>query len=222
MMETVLTPVLISLKIAFMATCFSLVIGTSLAYLLHKKNDTLGTIIETIILLPMVMPPTITGYLLLLVLSNNGFVYSLLGGSNLIFTWWAGVIASTIVSIPLMYQNSKSGFQTLNPVYKDIGKTLGLGRFKIIFAIELPLILPSLLSGLVLSFARALGEFGATLMVAGSIPGKTRTIASAIYFAVESGDRKTANSLMLIMIIISFLLMFSLNIWLKKKRNYNR
>lgn len=221
MMATVLTPVLISLKIAFMATCFSLVIGTSLAYLLHKKNSKLGTIIETIILLPMVMPPTITGYMLLLLLSNKGLFFNLLGGNNLIFTWWAGVIASTIVSIPLMYQNSKSGFQSLNPVYKDIGKTLGLGRFKIIFKIELPLILPSLLSGLVLSFARALGEFGATLMVAGSIPGKTRTIASAIYFAVESGDRQTANTLMLIMVIISFILMFSLNLWLKRKRNFN-
>lgn len=221
MMETVLTPVLISLRIAFVATCFSLAIGTSFAYLLHKKNDKFGTIIETIILLPMVMPPTITGYLLLILLSNEGLFFILLGGNNLIFTWWAGVIASTIVSIPLMYQNSKSGFQSLNPIYKDIGKTLGLGRFKIIFKIELPLILPSLLSGLVLSFARALGEFGATLMVAGSIPGKTRTIASAIFFAVESGDRETANTLMLIMVVISFLLMFSLNLWLKRKRNYN-
>jgi molybdate transport system permease protein len=221
MMETVLTPVLISLKIAFVATCFSLFIGTSLAYLLHKKNDKLGTIIETVILLPMVMPPTITGYLLLLILSDKGLFFAISGGNSLIFTWWAGVIASTIVSIPLMYQNSKSGFQSLNPVYKDIGKTLGLGRFKIIFKIELPLILPSILSGLVLSFARALGEFGATLMVAGSIPGKTRTIASAIYFAVESGDRDTANKLMFIMVVISFLLMFSLNIWLKRKRKYN-
>lgn len=221
MMETVLTPVWISLKIAFVATSFSLFIGTSLAYLLHRKNSKFGTMIETIILLPMVMPPTITGYLLLLLLSNEGLFFNISGGSNLIFTWWAGVIASTIVSIPLMYQNSKSGFQSLNPVYKDIGKTLGLGRLKIIFKIELPLILPSLLSGLVLSFSRALGEFGATLMVAGSIPGKTRTIASAIYFAVESGDRQTANTLMLIMVVISFLLMFSLNLWLKRKRNYN-
>lgn len=221
MMDTVLTPVLISLKIAFLATCLSLFIGTTLAYLLHKRNDTLGTTLETIILLPMVMPPTITGYILLLLLSNNGLIYNLIGGNNLIFTWWAGVIASTIVSIPLMYQNSKSGFQSLNPAYKDIGKTLGLGWFKIVFSIELPLILPSILSGIVLSFARALGEFGATLMVAGSIPGKTRTIASAIYFAVESGDKGTANSLLLIMIVISFILMFTLNLWLKKKRKYN-
>lgn len=219
MMDTVLTPVIISLKIALVATCLSLLIGTTLAYALHTRTDTLATVAETVILLPMVMPPTITGYILLLALSSNSIIYVILGGSNLIFTWWAGVIASTIVSIPLMYQNAKSGFQSLDPVFKDLGRTLGLGSLKILFTIELPLILPSIMSGLILSFARALGEFGATLMVAGSIPGKTRTIASAIYFAVESGDRKTANFLLVIMIIISFILMFTLNTWLKLKRD---
>ena len=217
-METVLSPVIISLKIAIVATIFSFIIGTTFAYIFSRRTNIFITILETIILLPMVMPPTITGYVLLMLLGKNSFLAPLFGDNTLIFTWWAGVIASTLVSIPLMYQNAKGGFLNVSSRYEDIGKTLGLSRSKIIFKINIPLILPALLGGMILSFARALGEFGATLMVAGSIPGKTRTIASAIFFAVDGGDTRTANILLGIMVIISFVLILSLNHVLKKKR----
>ena len=217
-MESVLSPVMISIKIALLATAFSFIIGTVLAYLLSRKTNIFTTIIETIILLPMIMPPTITGYILLLALSRDSIITQITGGNSLIFTWWAGVIASTLVAIPLMYQNAKGGFLSVSGRYEDIGKTLGLTRGRIIFNIDLPLILPALISGMILAFARALGEFGATLMVAGSIPGKTRTIASAIFFAIESGDLKTANILLVIMVIISFSLIFILNYILKRKK----
>lgn len=219
-MDSVLSPVTISLKIAILATILSFIIGTTFAYLLSRKTNLFTTIIETIILLPMIMPPTITGYILLLLLGNNSILTPLFGGNSLIFTWWAGVIASTLVSIPLMYQNAKGGFLNISNKYDDIAKTLGLSRSKIIFKIDLPLILPALMGGMILSFARALGEFGATLMIAGSIPGKTRTIASAIFFAVEAGDIRTANILLGIMVVISFALIFVLNYVLKRKK-YN-
>lgn len=219
-MSTVLSPVIISLKIAVVATVLSFILGTIFAYILSRRTNIFTTILETIILLPMIMPPTTTGYILLLFLGRNSFSASLFGGNTLIFTWWAGVIASTLVSIPLMYQNAKGGFLNISNRYDDIGKTLGLTKGKIIFKINLPLILPTLIGGMILSFTRALGEFGATLMVAGSIPGKTRTIASAIFFAVEAGDHRTANILLAIIVVISFSLILILNTVIKKKR-YN-
>lgn len=219
-MSIVLNPLIISLKIAVVATVSSFILGTVFAYILSRKINILTTIVETMILLPMIMPPTITGYILLLLLGKNSFLAPLFGGNTLIFTWWAGVIASTLVSIPLMYQNAKSGFLNISNKYDDIGKTLGLTKGRIIFKINLPLIFPALMGGIILSFARALGEFGATLMVVGSIPGKTRTIASEIFFAVDAGDHRTASILVAIMVVISFALILVLGAIIKKKK-YN-
>ena len=216
----VFEPIFLSLKIGLISTVFSAFFGIFFAYFLYDKNGIIKNLIETIIILPMILPPTIVGYFLLLLFGSNGILGEFLRHvfhTSIIFTWYAGILSSTIVSIPLMYQNAKSGFIGINNVYKDVASTLGLGKIKIFFKIEIPLAFPSLVSGIVLSFARSIGEFGSTLMLCGNIPGKTQTISTAIFFAVENGKYSIANFLLFIMIIFSFFIILYLNIFLKKK-----
>lgn len=217
-----LSPILLSLKIATIATVFSFVLGVFFAYILNRKNVPGKSIWETLLIMPMVLPPSVMGYLLLIAFGKRG----LIGGFfletfqiQIVFTWVAAVIASCIVSLPLMYQNVKSAFISLDPIYEKAARTLGSSEWKIFRTVIFPLAWPGIISGIALSFARAVGEFGATLMVAGNIPGKTQTIPTAIYFAVESGKTDLANRLVLIMTVFSFALILALNAWLKK-RNY--
>ena len=140
-------------------------------------------------------------------------------GEQIVFTWIGAVISACVVSLPLMYQNAKSAFISIDPIYEKAAETLGSSEWKIFRTVTLPLAWPGIISGVILSFARAIGEFGATLMIAGNIPGKTQTMPTAIYFAVESGNTDMANSLVLIMVIFSFSVIFVLNMWLKRK-NY--
>jgi molybdate ABC transporter, permease protein len=170
----------------------------------------------------MVLPPSVMGYLLLIAFGKRGFIGAFLLETfhiQIVFTWVGAVLASCIVSLPLMYQNVKSAFVSLDPVYERAAQTLGSSEWRIFRTVIFPLAWPGIISGIALSFARAIGEFGATLMIAGNIPGKTQTIPTAIYFAVESGNTKTANTLVLIMTLFSFALILGLNAWLKK-RNY--
>ena len=217
-----LSPILLSLKIATIATVFSFVIGVFFAYILNKKRIPGKSIWETLLILPMVLPPSVMGYLLLIAFGKRGIIGGFLletFHTQIVFTWVAAVIASCIVSLPLMYQNAKSAFISLDPIYEKAGQTLGSSEWKVFRTIIFPLAWPGIISGIALSFARAIGEFGATLMVAGNIPGKTQTIPTAIYFAVESGKTEMANRLVLIMTLFSFALILGLNTWLKK-RNY--
>ena len=146
-------------------------------------------------------------------------IYSLFGKS-IVFTWKAACIAAFVVSLPLMYQSCKAAFSSIGDEYEKAARTLGADEKLIFWKIGIPLALPGIISGLVLSFTRAVGEFGATLMVAGNIPGKTQTIPIAIYFAVDSGDMKTANTLVGIVVLFSFIVVYGLNIWNKKKKQY--
>ncbi len=217
-----LSPILLSLKIATIATVFSFVLGVLFAYLLNKKRIPGKSIWETMLILPMVLPPSVMGYLLLITFGKRGLIGGFLlehFGIQIVFTWVAAVMASCIVSLPLMYQNAKSAFISLDPIYEKAAQTLGSSEWKIFRTVIFPLAWPGIISGIALSFARAIGEFGATLMVAGNIPGKTQTIPTAIYFAVESGKTELANRLVLIMTVFSFVLILALNAWLKK-RNY--
>lgn len=217
-----LSPILLSLKIATIATIFSFVLGVFFAYVLNKKRIPGKNIWETVLILPMVLPPSVVGYLLLIAFGKRGLIGGFLLETfdiQIVFTWVGAVIASCIVSIPLMYQNAKSAFISLDPIYEKAAQTLGSSEWKIFRTVIFPLAWPGIISGIVLSFARAIGEFGATLMIAGNIPGKTQTIPTAIYFAVESGNTEMANRLVLIMTIFSFALILGLNAWLKK-RNY--
>lgn len=218
-----ISPILLSLKIASIATVFSVVAGTAFAYLLNKKQVRGKNIWETLLILPMVLPPSVMGYLLLIAFGKRGPIGGFLLAHfdvQIVFTWVGAAIAASIVSLPLMYQNAKAAFVSIDPIYERAAQTLGSSPLRIFFTVTIPLAWPGLISGTVLAFARALGEFGATLMIAGNIAGKTQTIPTAIYFAVESGNTKLANLLVLIMTIFSFVLILSLNTWLKRK-NYN-
>lgn len=218
----VLSPILISLKVALVATIFTLIVGVFLAQVFTKYDFKGKNILEVLVILPMVLPPSITGYGLLILIGKRGFIGKFMYnyfGVTLVFTWGSACLAAAIVSLPLMYQSCKAAFLNVNHVFENAARTLGAGENRIFWKITLPLAWPGVVSGIVLSFARALGEFGATLMVAGNIPGKTETIPVAMYYAVEGGDTATANLLMGIVVAFSFILIFSLNSWLKNK-NY--
>ena len=215
-----LQPIYLSLRIALISTTLSLIIGSGMAYLLTHRQMKGRAILETLITLPLVLPPTVIGYGLLILFGRNAplgrFLYQYFG-LQVVFSTTGAVIAATVVALPLMYQSIKAAFSNIDPIYERAAATLGAGRIKIFFTIILPLAWTGILSGTVLAFARALGEFGATLMIAGNIPGRTQTIPLAIYFAVETGNTSLANKLVALMTIFSFLVIFLLNIWLKKK-----
>lgn len=217
-----LEPIFLSLRIASIATVFSFFLGVFLAYILNKRKIPGKNFWETLITLPMILPPSVTGYFLLILLGKRGAIGSALidlFGFKIIFTWYAAVIAASIVSLPLMYQNVKAAFLNVDPSYERAARTLSSSEFRIFWTITFPLAWPGIISGIVLSFCRAIGEFGATLMVAGNIPGKTQTVPTAIYYAVENGNSQLANTLVLIMTVFSFVLILTLNKWLEK-RNY--
>jgi molybdate transport system permease protein len=201
-------PILLSLRVATVATAFTFLIGLGLARLFSRHRVPLGRAWESLILLPMVFPPTITGYLLLVLFGKHGPLGGLLAASGItvIFTWVAAVIASITVSVPIMYQNCKAALSSVDPQYEKAARTLGAPERRIFLRITLPLAAPGIVSGIALSFARALGEFGATLMVAGNIPGRTQTIPLALYNAVEGGRTQTANILLAVTVGLSFAL----------------
>lgn len=220
----ILDPIFISLKIASIATVSTFLVGTLLAYVFKRFEFKGKDFLEVLVTLPMVLPPSVTGYGLLILIGKRGLLGGFLlekFGVSLVFTWVAGCIAASVVSLPLMYQSAKSALMGVDQSYENAARTLGAGEWKVFRKVTLPLAWPGIISGIVLSFARALGEFGATLMVAGNIPGKTETIPLSIYYAVESGNTSKANTLMAIVVAFSFVLIFSLNRWLKKKK-YSR
>ena len=212
-------PVWLSLRVAIISTIIVAITSLPLARLMGKKHFWGRDLVEAAITLPLVLPPSVVGYVLLMLIGVRGPLGSLLNkyGYSLIFTWVAVVIAATVVAFPLMYQSARGAFASVNPNLEKAARTLGAGELRIFFTVTLPLAWPGIMSGLVLAFARAMGEFGATLMVAGNIPGQTQTIPLAIYFAVESGDKATANTLVGIITVFCFLLIFWVNRWNKQR-----
>lgn len=212
----------ISLKMSITSIAARSIVGVLLANLMCRSKLRIKGLIEGLILLPMFLPPSIIGYGLLLIIGRNGpigsFLYSVLN-IRLIFTLWAGAIATFIIALPLIYQNSKSAFISINKECEEAGKIDGATTIQIFFRIKLHMALRSILSGIVLGFARAFGEFGATLMVAGNIPSKTQNIPTAVYYAVESGDMKTANELFIIVMLIGFTFITIFN-YLISKNDY--
>lgn len=215
-------PIVLSIKVATLATIIAFIFGMLFAYLMTRKNIPGKSIWETLLTLPLILPPSIVGYLLLKVFGKRGPIGAFLldtFGVQVVFTWIACVIAATVVALPLMYQNAKGAFQTVDSTYELAARTLGSSPFKVFLTVTVPLSKPGIISGIILTFARAMGEFGATLMLAGNIPGKTQTIPTAIYYATVTGKDDQANLLVLIMVIFCFALVLGLNAWLKKK-NY--
>jgi len=172
-------------------------------------------LLDGILTLPLVLPPTVAGFAILLLIGKHGPVGQFLNlfGVNIIFSWYAAVIASVVVAFPLMYKTSKAAFEQIDPNILNAARTLGVSEWKLFRRITVPMAWPGIAAATTLSFARSLGEFGATLMVAGSIPGKTQTIPVAIYFATSAGDMTTALIWVLIIFAISLTVMVSTNYW---------
>lgn len=215
-------PIILSIRVALLATVIAFFLGVFFAYLLTKKRVPGKNVWETILILPMILPPSIVGYLLLKLFGRRGPIGSFLldaFGVQVVFTWIACVIAACVVALPLMYQNAKGAFQSVDPSLELAAKTLGSSSFKVFRTVTFPLSGPGIVSGIVLTFARALGEFGATLMLAGNIPGRTQTIPTAIYYSVVTGKEDEAMNLVVVMVFFSFALVFGLNMWLKKRNH---
>ncbi|MFV9511532.1 molybdate ABC transporter permease subunit [Tepidibacillus sp. LV47] len=218
--QTFLQPFFLSFKIASIATFFDFIVATLIARMLSTRQFPGKSIIEAIILLPLILPPTVVGFGLLFVFGKKGIIGKFLDQFlhiQLVFTWWGAVLAAIIVAFPLMYQSAQAAFYRVDPKLEQAAKTLGASNWKVFLTITLPLAWPGLLAGFILSFARALGEFGATLMFAGFIPRKTETIPLAIYFAVERGDMKLAGLWVAMMVFIGFGSVLWLNWWSRKK-----
>lgn len=209
------SPLWISLKTAFLATIITSIIGIFISYKMANYKRRGRGLIDGVFTLPLILPPTVIGFFLLLICGKNGFVGKIFMSfnKNIIFSWSATVIAATVVAFPMMYRTCRSAFEQIDKNMISAARTLGLSETKIFFKIAIPLAWPGIIGGLVLSFARALGEFGATLMIAGNIPGKTQTMPVAIFFAVEGGDMNKAMLWVLIIVAISFIMIFLLNYW---------
>ncbi|MEK5324371.1 molybdate ABC transporter permease subunit [Aeribacillus sp. FSL M8-0254] len=217
------SPLMLSLKTATIATFIVFVTGVLLARLISRNSFRGKSVIEAIILLPLVLPPTVVGFGLLYIFGKNGFIGRLLldwFDFQIVFTWYAVVIAAVVVSFPLMYQSASAAFRQYDPNIENAAYTMGASKWRVFWTISFPLAWPGLLAGLVLSFARALGEFGATLMLAGYIPNVTDTIPLAIYFAVESGNLEAAKFWVIIIVALGFSAILWLNWW--SKRNMMR
>lgn len=209
------SPLWISIKTALLSTLITFFIGIAVSYFVANYRGKLKGVIDGILTLPLILPPTVVGFFLLLICGKNGPIGKLmiLFDKSIIFSWSATVIAAIVVSFPMMYRSSRSAFEQIDTNLIFVARTLGLSELKIFYKIALPLAWPGIIGGLVLSFARAMGEFGATLMIAGNIPGRTQTMPLAIFFAVEGGDMQKALLWVLIITILSLILILALNYW---------
>lgn len=209
-------PIILSLKVAFAAVIIVTCVSIPLARLMAKRDFLGKDVVESIITLPLVLPPSVIGFMLLVVFGKNGPLGKLLEQLfhiKVVFTLEGAIIAAAVVSLPLMYQSVKVAMESVDQNLEKAARTLGAKELRIFFTITLPLAWNGILAGLVLAFARSLGEFGATLMIAGNIPGKTQTMPLAIYFANEAGDVRQASILVIIMTVFSFMVIYGLNRW---------
>lgn len=204
----------LSLLVVSIATVVIAVAGTAFAYLLAKRRFRGREMLDALLTLPMVLPPTVTGYYLILLLGRRGVLgeplYAL-SGWTVTFTWVAAVVASTVVALPLMIKSARAAIESVDPEYETASLLMGKSEIETFFRITLPLAGKGILAGVILSFARAFGEFGATLMLAGNIPGKTQTMPLAIYEAVAGGEDATAKWLALILTGISVTVVYLTN-----------
>lgn len=189
-----LSPVWLSIETSVTATLITLVLGTATAVWRANRRGAGPALIDGIFLLPLVLPPTVVGFILLLIFGHNGPLGRLLlhFGATVVFSWPATVIAAAVVSFPLMYLSVRASLEQVDRNLLQAARTLGASEWRVFRRVALPLAWPGILAGTILAFARALGEFGATLMLAGSIPGRTETIPIAIYFAVEANEMRQA------------------------------
>jgi molybdate transport system permease protein len=197
---------MLTLKIASVSTVFVTILGILIAYMLAKREFTGKWLADVLVTLPLVLPPTVTGYVLVFLLGKNGIfgsIFTKITGIGILFTWQAAAIAAFVVSLPMMVKTATSAIGAVDRNIEEAACVLGRSEFETALYITLPLAKKGIIAGCILSFARAVGEFGATLMVAGNIPGKTSTMPLSIYGAYQTGNNELANLLVLILVVIS-------------------
>ncbi len=199
-MDQAWIPLLLSLKVAGWATVIDVVLGVAVAFGLSRWRSSARELVDSLLTLPLVMPPTVLGYYLLVLLGRRGPIGAWLDKFDiqLVFTWQGAVIASAVVAFPLVLKSARTAFETVDPQFERAARTLGISEAAVFFRVTLPLAARGILAGALLAFARALGEFGATLMIAGNLPGRTQTLSVAVYAAVQAGDDSTANILVIV------------------------
>lgn len=209
------SPAWISIKVTIVATTIIFFLGIFAAWRMTNYRGRWQGLLDGILTLPLVLPPTVAGFAILVLIGKHGPVGKLLDlfGVSIIFTWYAAVIAACVVAFPLMYKTSRGAFEQIDPNILNAARTLGVTERTLFWRICVPLAWPGILAATALSFARSLGEFGATMMVAGSIPGKTETIPIAIYFATQSGDMRTGLFWVIIIFSISLSVIVLMNNW---------
>lgn len=218
------SPAWISIKVTLSATVIVFFLGLISAWLMTNYQGRLKGLIDGILTLPLVLPPTVAGFGILLLIGKNGPIGNFLEifGVNIIFSWYAAVIAAIVVAFPLMYKTTMGAFEQIDPNILSAARTLGASEFKVFWRVAVPVARPGIAAATALTFARCLGEFGATLMVAGSIPGKTETIPIAIYFATQGGEMQVALIWVLIIFAISLTVLVLNNYWESRKKNQQR
>ncbi|MBU4440290.1 MAG: molybdate ABC transporter permease subunit [Firmicutes bacterium] len=214
------SPAWISIKVTLIATVINFFLGLSIAWLLTNYKGKWKGLIDGILTLPLVLPPTVVGFGILLLVGKNGPIGNFLEifGINIIFSWYAAVLAAIVVAFPLMYKTSMGAFEQVDPNVLSAARTLGASEWKVFWRVAVPVARPGIAAATALTFARSLGEFGATLMVAGSIPGKTETIPIAIYFATSGGEMQVALIWVLIIFVISLSVLVINNYWESYKK----
>lgn len=207
-------PLLLSLRVALLATAFVVVIGVALAWLLARKNFRGREALDALVTLPLVLPPTVLGYYLLVLLGRRspvGQLFEQVTGGTLVFTWRGAVVAASVGALPLMVKTARAAIASVERDFEDAARTLGKTEWQVFSRVTLPLAARGVAAGAVLAFARSLGDFGATLMVAGSIPHRTQTASIAIYDATQAGHDDYALVLVLLLSAIAFVLLYATN-----------
>lgn len=219
-----LSPAWISIKVTLSATVIVFFLGLISAWLMTNYQGRWKGLIDGILTLPLVLPPTVAGFGILLLIGKNGPIGNFLEifGVNIIFSWYAAVIAAIVVAFPLMYKTTMGAFEQIDPNILSAARTLGASEAKVFWRVAVPVARPGIAAATALTFARCLGEFGATLMVAGSIPGKTETIPIAIYFATQGGEMQVALIWVLIIFAISLTVLVLNNYWEGRKKTQQR
>ncbi len=218
------SPLWISIQIAITATGITIGLGILCAWRVYRSERESRKLLDVFLTLPLVLPPTVAGFLLLVLFGKSGFLGRplLQMGIQIIFTRTAAVIAAVVISFPLMYRSAKAAFEQVDRKLVHAARTLGMTEFSIFYRIILPLALQGVISGGILSFARALGEFGATLMIAGNIPGITQTMPQAIYMSLQGGRTEEATVWVIILLLLSFVMILSMNAVTLRKMKWER
>lgn len=205
-----LQPLALTLQVALLATLIAGALGIAAGHWMARHRFAGQNVLDAVLVLPMVLPPTVLGYYLIVLIGRNGFIgvwLDRLFGIRLLFTWQGAVLAAAVVAFPLVYKAARAAFEDIDVRFQQAGRTLGASEWELFWRVSLPLARRGIAAGLALTFARAMGEFGATLMVAGNLPGRTQTLSVAVYSAVQAGDDPLAFSLTLVISMLCIVLL---------------